>query len=189
MLIFGTASWAGWQTIPVVLRFLDWLPENGAPLLVPALAAMRIVQGVSTVHSNIAYGSMVADVVDEHELNTGKRQEGIFFSASSFSAKAPVGLGTIIAGFGLEVIDWPTGADVRSAADIPPETLVHLGILYGPFVALFGLFCCWCYAHYKLTRERHNEILVELRRRRAAAPSGGAAASGRVGERQAGRPR
>lgn len=101
MLIFGTASWSAWQAVPVVLRLLDWLPENGSDLLVPVLAAMRIVQGVCTVQSNVAYGSMVADIVDEHEYNIGKRQEGIFFSASSFSAKAPTGLGTIIAGFGL----------------------------------------------------------------------------------------
>lgn len=167
MLLFGTASWAFWQMLPVVLRLLGWFPDNDAYLLVPLLAAMRIFQGLCTVQSNVAYGSMMADVIDEHELNTGKRQEGIFFAASSFSAKAPVGLGTIIAGFGLEIINWPTGPHIRTAADVAPETIVHLGILYGPFVAGFGLVCVWCYSHYDLSRAGHDEILAELRRRRA----------------------
>jgi len=166
LLLFGTASWAFWQMLPVVLRLLGWFPDNDAYLLVPLLAVMRVVQGVCTVQSNVAYGSMMADVIDEHEFNTGKRQEGIFFAASSFSAKAPVGFGTIIAGFGLELINWPTGAHIRTAADVPAETIAHLGILFGPFVAGFGLVCVWCYTHYDLTRERHDEILRELWRRR-----------------------
>lgn len=169
MLLFGTASWAGWQAIPIVLRMMDMLPENGAYWLVPVLFAMRVVQGVCTVQSNVAYGAMVADTIDEHELDTGTRQEGIFFSASSFSAKAPVGIGNIIAGFGLEFIDWPTGPGIKTAADVPPETIVDLGILFGPFVALFGLVCVWCYWHYDLTRERHAEIQIELERRRLLA--------------------
>ena len=167
MLLFGTASWAGWQAIPIVLRMMDWLPVNGDELLVPMLLVMRVIQGACTVQSNVAYGAMLTDSIDEHELDTGKRQEGIFFAASSFSAKAPVGLGNIIAGFGLEFIAWPTGSEIRTAADVPPETIVNLGILFGPFVALFGLICIWCYSHYTLTRERHQEMLDELNRRRA----------------------
>ena len=187
LLLFGTASWAFWQMLPVVLRLVGWFPENGDDLLVPLLAAMRVFQGLCTVQSNVAYGSMMADVIDEHELNTGKRQEGIFFAASSFSAKAPVGLGTIIAGFGLELINWPTGAHIRTAADVAPETIAHLGILYGPFVAGFGIVCVWCYTHYDLSRERHQEILEELWRRRGRAEpvSGAAAATGAARPRTA----
>jgi len=136
---------------------------------VPMLAAMRIVQGVCTVQSNVAYGSMMADIIDEHEFNTGKRQEGIFFAASSFSVKAPTGIGTVIAGFGLEFIEWPTGEHIRTAADVPAETIAQLGILYGPFVAGFALVCVWCYTHYDLSRERHADILEQLEIRRGVA--------------------
>jgi len=183
MLLFGTGSWAAWQALPIVLRLLGWLPENGDALLIPLLIVMRVVQGICTVQSNVAYGSMLADTIDEHELDTGKRQEGIFFSASSFSAKAPVGLGTIIAGFGLELINWPSGPGIRTAADVPPETIMHLGLLCGPLIAFFGIACLWCYSHYALTREHHAEILAELERRRstgvtAPAPAPPVAAAG-----------
>ena len=171
-LIFGGLSWPFWQTLPVFLRLVGWFPENGDDMLVPLLVATKAIQGACTVQANVAFGSMVADVADEHEFHTGERQEGIFFAASSFSAKATSGLGNMIAGVALDVIAFPRGPDIQTAADIPPETLTNLALVYGPFVAAFGFVSIWCYTHYRLTRERHAEILEELGRRRAAVGSG-----------------
>lgn len=168
--IFGTICWASLQIIPVVLRLLDLFPENASALLVPLLIAIRVIQGTGTVQANVAFGSMVADVADEHEVITAKRQEGIFFAASSFSAKCASGVGSMVAGFALDLIDWPRGTHIRTAADVAPETLVHLGLLYGPIVAGFGVVSVWCYTHYNLTRERHAEILLELERRHGPEP-------------------
>ncbi|MGV0033579.1 MAG: MFS transporter [Candidatus Azotimanducaceae bacterium WSBS_2022_MAG_OTU7] len=114
----------------------------------------------------------MADVTDEHEYQSGIRQEGIFFGAIAFSAKATSGFGSFIGGIGLDVIEWPTGPGIRTAADIPPETLVSLGLLYGPIVAAFAIISLWCFSHYKLTKERHAEILQELRKRRATTSTG-----------------
>lgn len=165
-LMFGVASWAGWQIVPIALRLMDLLPENGDDLLIPLLIVMRLIQGAGTVQGSVAFGSMVADTIDEHELETGKRQEGIFFAASSFSGKAASGFGNIVAGFGLDIIDWPRGVQIKTAADVPTETIVDLGLMYGPFVAGFGVVSIWCFTHYALTRERHEEILEELELRR-----------------------
>jgi Na+/melibiose symporter-like transporter len=76
-------------------------------------------------------------------------------------------VGNVIAGFALDIIEWPRGAHSRSAADVPPETVVDLGLVYGPLVAAFGFFSIWCYSHYTLTRERHAEIQAELSLQRA----------------------
>jgi Na+/melibiose symporter-like transporter len=167
-LLFGTGSWALWQIVPIVLRLMDYFPENGSSLLLPTLIVIRIIQGASTVQANVAFGSMVADVADEHELETHQRQEGIFFASVAFSAKAASGVGSIIAGFGLDIINWPRGAAIKSAADVPAETLVNLGIMYGPFVAGFGIVSVLCYLPYSLTRERHAEIMGILEKRRQA---------------------
>ena len=102
---------------------------------------------------------------------TGKRQEGIFFAAVSFANKSTVGLGNILAGVALDVIHWPRGAHIQSAADIPAHTVNMLGILSGPIVAAFCVICVWCYGHYHLTRERHQEIQTALDARRQRAGS------------------
>ena len=169
--IIGTLCWALCQVIPVVLRLLGWFPENGTDELLYSLIVIKFIQGLGVVQALIAFNSMVADVVDEHELITGLRQEGIFFSSVSFSNKMTSGIGTVAAGFALALIDWPTGADVQTAADIAPETIAWLGLIYGPIVSGFALVSAYCYSKYGLNRQRHAEIVEELavlRERRAA---------------------
>ena len=167
-LLFGTAWWAGLQVLPIVLRLAGWFPENDSALLLPLLFVMRVFQGAGAVQANMAFGSGLADVADENELATGRRQEGIFFSTSSFSGKFASGMGSFIAGVALDIIDWPRGQDVRTASDIPPETIFNLGLVYGPLVFGFSFLAMWCYSHYRLGREGHARILEELERRRAS---------------------
>lgn len=164
--LIGTSVWAICQVIPVVLRLFDSLPANGSEDLFYILLLFKFVQGVILQQAFIAFGSMMADVADEHEYETGIRQEGIFFGAVAFSAKATSGFGNFLGGVGLDIISWPRGAQIRTAADVPVETLVHLGVLYGPVVAGFAIVAIWCYTHYDLSRERHARILEELSVRR-----------------------
>lgn len=177
-LIMGGLAWAFFQTLPVVLRLLGWFPENQdtislfgseMSLVMPLLVAFKVIQGFATAQANVGYGSMMADVCDEHEYQTGRRQEGAFFAAVAFSAKATSGFGAVIAGWALEFIEWPSGADIRTAADVPAETLLNMGLFYGPMIASLGFISVWFYTRYKLTPERHAEMLVELNERRKAA--------------------
>ncbi|MEZ7979649.1 MAG: MFS transporter [Myxococcota bacterium] len=167
-LICGVLGWAIFQTLPVVLRLLGFFPENGEAILLPLLVGLKALSGASTIQADIAFGSMVADVVDEHELATEKRQEGIFFAATFFAGKATMGIGAILSGFALDFIAWPRGSDIQTAADIPAETLFDLGIIYGPIFGIFGLVAAWCFSNYRLSRERHAEILGALAERRKA---------------------
>ena len=167
-LLLGTGVWATCQVAPVALRLLNWLPDNDEAALFWVLCAFKFVQGVILQQAFVAFGSMMADVADEHEYQTGTRQEGVFFGAVAFSAKATSGLGTFFGGIGLDIIGWPRGAAVGKAAQVSAETLVDLGVLYGPVVAGFSVVAFWCYTRYDLTRARHAAILRALRQRRRA---------------------
>lgn len=164
--ILGTGAWAIIQLTPVVLRLVGFFPDNGEASLIYILTTMKFIQGVLLQQAFISFGSMMADVADEHEHDTGVRQEGIFFGAISFSGKATSGFGNFIGGIGLDIISWPRGPEIQTAADIPADTLVNLGLLYGPFVAGFAVVSVWCYSHYKLTKEKHAELLRVLNQRR-----------------------
>ena len=175
-LIIGGLAWAFFQTLPVVLRLLGWFPENAdtveifggeMQLVMPLLVVMKVMQGFATAQANVGYGSMMADVCDEHEHETGRRQEGAFFAAVAFSAKATGGFGAIIAGWALEIIEWPVGDHIRTAADVPAETLTNMGMFYGPMVAGLGFISVFFYTQYRLTPERHAEMLKDLTARRA----------------------
>ncbi len=160
--ILGCVGWAVLQVVPIVLRLQGWFPENDSEHLATTLAAYKFFQGVLAAQSLVSFNSMLADIADEQELATGKRQEGIFFAAASFATKTTAGIGSLLAGVALDLIRWPRGAEIQSAADIPPESLVWLGLLYGPIVACFAVFNVVFNMQCKMTREDHEEIVRQL---------------------------
>ena len=164
--IFGAFWYILFTIVPVALRLIGWFPANGTEALPIVLIALNVIGAMGVVVGYVAQGAMIAEVTDEHELATGKRQEGMFYAALSFVGKAPVGLGSMISGFGLWLIDWPQGPDIQSAADIPPETLTQLGILYGPALAIIGVIGMLFYRQYRLDRHVHDRVLSELAARR-----------------------
>jgi Na+/melibiose symporter-like transporter len=168
--VIGTAWYAFFQLSPPILRLLGLFPENDDPALLPTLLIMSVIGGMGVVQALVTAGSMMADIAAEHEYGSGRRQEGIFFGALSFSGKAASGLGNLVGGFGLDLIAFPAGA-VPGA--VPQGIVDRLGLLYGPLVMVFAIVAVWCYSHYRLTRARHEAILEELARRHAD-PEGGA---------------
>jgi GPH family glycoside/pentoside/hexuronide:cation symporter len=178
-IVFGTAWWALCQIVPVVLRLVGWFPENGTDSLLVTLVAIKFVQGAGVVQALITFGSMVADIVDEHELTTGKRQEGIFFASVSFSGKFTTGVGNVVGGIALDLISWPRGVAIQTAADVPQETVMWLGLVYGPIVAGFAVVSVYCYTRHRLDRHRHKEIVAALAEKRGQ--SVGADASNAAG--------
>jgi Na+/melibiose symporter-like transporter len=160
-----TAFAITWGPAPVLLRLAGLFPGNDHPLLLPLLVVHAIVIVTAIVAISITIASMVADVVDENELATGERQEGMFASVTGFSAKATSGLGGLVAGVALDLIDFPRGAAVGA---ISPEKVQQLGLAVGPGLMGFYFALLLFLSRYRITRERHGEIVAELDRRREA---------------------
>jgi GPH family glycoside/pentoside/hexuronide:cation symporter len=114
----------------------------------------------------IIFDSMLSDTIDEHELATGRREEGLFFAARSFAFKASFGIGAFVAGIVLEVIKFPKG---MSPNLIPPEALMNLAIFAGPISLALTLSTILISRKYKLNETRHNEIRDEIKLRQLKA--------------------
>lgn len=172
ILIFGTVGWSLCQFFPIVGRLLDVVPENGTTALIVFLVIIRFLQGALVQQGYASFSSMMGDIADEHELATGRRQEGIFFGVVSFSGKAASGLGSFIAGVALDVISWPAGLGVAAeVVAVPAETIRNLGIFYGPLLAIFAVIGPFAYRGYALDREHHSSILEALKGRSETPPS------------------
>ena len=117
---------------------------------------------------NIILDSMLTDTIDEHELNTGRREEGLFFAARSFALKACFGFGAFFAGIALDIIKFPKGAN---PADVSAEALMNLAILAGPVSMILMLLTIVIVWRYPLHESRHSEILKEIEQRKAAEPA------------------
>lgn len=149
----------------VSLRFLDILPENGDPWLLVILVANGVLgAGVGVVHGIIG-SSIVADILDDHELRTGYRQEAMFNAALSFSSKAISGVGIVLGGLILTLIDFPVHANPST---VSPDMILRLGVTVGFCVPLLHLIPISLITRYKITREEHAKIQAALAEKNAA---------------------
>jgi len=153
--------------LPVLLRLLGFMPPNNTPQLVSALFVAVFVFYLGVAILTISALSALADIADEHELNTGRRQEGVFFAARTFFAKLSSGLGHIIAGAALDLIKFPHGAKPGQVAD---DIVMALGVLDGPVGVLPAIVSIIFYAMYRIDHKKHAEIqraLIERRKQKS----------------------
>ena len=103
----------------------------------------------------IIVDSMLSDTIDQHELDTGRREEGLYFAAGSFAQKASFGLGAFVAGIGLDIIRFPQGAN---PADVPIEALTGLAMFAGPISMVLLLSSLLVIRAYPLNQKEHARI-------------------------------
>jgi glycoside/pentoside/hexuronide:cation symporter, GPH family len=144
---------------PVLLRLLGWMPENGDPLLYPIVAAINTIDLSLIIALQAILYSMIADLVEQSELKTGRRSEGVFFAAVTFTRKATQGLGAFAAGIMLSVISFPQGA---ARGDVQPETLWKLGAFYAPSLLLLWTLMIVAVSFYRIDRQDHEQNLQRL---------------------------
>jgi Na+/melibiose symporter-like transporter len=141
------------------IALLGLAPERGSWELVMMIICLGSVASACGSILHISVMSALADIADEHELNTGIRQEGVFYAARAFFSKTSNGIGHVIAGVALDFIAFPENA-VPGA--IPEDTIFNLGLVDGPFAMIWGLIAVFFYARYKITKESHAEIKEQL---------------------------
>ena len=168
-LTIGISIWIVAHGLPVPLYMIGLAPEKGSALLVWFVAAFQGIAAFGSGQIYVGVGTMIADITDEHELQTGNRQEGIFFGAFLFLNKVAVALGLFASGLALDILQWPTGESVRSAADIAAETIRSLGLVWGPVASLVAVPALFLISRYSLSRERHAEIIKQIERQRRTA--------------------
>ena len=153
-------------TAPILLRLAGAFPENGAPTLMRWLLFYHFLFYLGFSILTISVMSALADIADDHELHTGKRQEGMFYAARTFFGQLSSGLGHLFAGVAIDVIQFPKSAKPGQIAE---EVLFKLGIVDGPLAAIPGLIAIFFYARYRINKQRHAEIQRELASRRKPA--------------------
>jgi GPH family glycoside/pentoside/hexuronide:cation symporter len=155
--------------LPISLRLLGLFPGPGSKALFPMLMLTTFMVYFGIAVLTISVLSALADVADEHELNTGRRQEGVFYAARTFFSKLSTGLGHILAGAAIDLIQFPTKA---KPGEVPEDMLVQLGLVHGPLAAVPALIAAYFYSKYSIDRARHEEIQRELAHRRKPAVAG-----------------
>ena len=144
---------------PVVLRLLGTFPPNGSPRLLPLLFAFGTVTVALLIMSGILTSSMVADIVEDSEVATGRRSEGVFVAANSFVQKAVSGIGIFASSLLLGAIGFPQDA---KPGQVDPEVLHRLGLVYAPTIVVLYLIALAFLSTYSISRATHEDNLRRL---------------------------
>jgi sugar (glycoside-pentoside-hexuronide) transporter len=151
--ILGAASWIGSQV------FLLTATPEWPKLWIFVGAA---IGGVGYAAADMIPWSMLGEVVDEDELRSGERREGLYFGLFTFLRKLGGASAVAIALWVLELSGYTN--DQPQSEETLTTIRVLTAVVPGVFVALGG----WIALGYPLSRARHAEILRELAARRGA---------------------
>ncbi|HAX75515.1 MAG TPA: MFS transporter, partial [Cyanobacteria bacterium UBA11372] len=110
--------------------------------------------------------SMMPDVIELDELQTGKRREGIFYAFMVFLQKMGLALGLFLVGVALQSAGFKERIAGQPIPVQPDSALFAIRIAIGP-LPMVGLILGLLLAYfYPITREVHAEILLKLSERK-----------------------
>lgn len=149
--------------MPVILRLLGLMPANGTEILFNLVLGVTVIDVALIITFQILSSSMIADIVEDSELKTGRRSEGIFFAGITFMRKLARGSGLFLASIILAVANL---SREMQPGELSTETLTLLGAGYA-----FGLLTLWTLmigvlSRYKISRKDHEANLAALDRSR-----------------------
>jgi len=137
---------------------LGLTPENGSYELVMFISSFLIILITFNIIGNMVRDSMVGDIADEVELDSGKRQEGILFATVGFMQKLNTGLGSFFAGQVLNFINF-------DRSNHTAEQAYTLAFIQGPMTTLLMIVPLIIFSFYSLSAIRHKEIIESLKSR------------------------
>lgn len=107
--------------------------------------------------------SMLADVIDFDELESGKRREGAYASILSYVLKFGTTFAVLITGPLIELVGFDAHRSTQS-----PTTLLGLRILFAGVPAVAALLAALALRRYPLSRDAMSAIRARLEARRGA---------------------
>lgn len=147
---------------PILLRLFGLMPENSDPMLFPLVLSIIVVDVALIIAYQTLSSSMIADLVEEAEIKTQRRSEGVFFASVTFVRKVTQGIGAAVAGVLLTVSQFPAGA---TPDQVPEAVLTTFGWLYVPVIFGLWMIMIACLSLYSVDRHRHEANLETLAKR------------------------
>ena len=137
--------------------------QEGQVVLLYILAIMAGC-GVSTAY--LIPWSMIPDVTDLDELETGQRREGIFYAFMVLLQKFGLAGGLFLLGIGLSWAKFQERVPCQPSPTQPDSALFAIRVAIGPLPTIALIIGLGLAYFYPITREVHTEILMRLAERR-----------------------
>jgi glycoside/pentoside/hexuronide:cation symporter, GPH family len=149
------------------LGTIIWIIAQGGLFLIQPgqiteLYILGILAGFGVSVAYLIPWSMIPDVVDLDELNTGERREGIFYSFMVLLQKFGLALATFLVG---QALEWSGFVSKVPGGEVPvqPETaLLAIRIAVAPLPTVFLVIGLILNHFYPITKQVHADIRLQL---------------------------
>lgn len=163
-----TAVWSSsigmvFWVAPFVLRAAGWWPTEGSSASTAGLFTLFFLSNVFSVMTMISGSSMIADIVEASEEQTGRRTEGVFFAGNFFMQKCATGLGIGLTGL---LVDWAGMPEKAVPGQVDPAVIDRLSLTYCLIVAVAALSASWIFRRFPIDRADHEARVAALDARR-----------------------
>ena len=140
-----------WVTPFALRHFGLWWAAGSRPSTL-VLFGFIFASNVFSVAAMVSISSMVADVVEASEEETGRRSEGTFFAGNFFMQKCATGVGIFVTGLLVDLAGMPAKA---VPGQVAPEVIDRLALGYTLIVAVLGILIALILRRFPITREDH----------------------------------
>jgi GPH family glycoside/pentoside/hexuronide:cation symporter len=135
------------------------------------LLIMAILAGAGVSIGYLIPWSMLPDVIELDELETGQRREGIFYGFFVFMQKLGLSLGIAISNFILELTGYVNQVPGGALPVQPPAALLALRVFISFIPAVILLSSFIVVRKYPINRQKHAAMLAELQQRKQKSPA------------------
>ncbi|QPC99089.1 MULTISPECIES: MFS transporter [Qipengyuania] len=126
---------------------------------VAAMFAMIFLANTAAITLMVLSSSMMADVVEASQAETGRRSEGLFFAGYFFMQKCATGAGIFLAGQILSWAAFPIGA---APGEVAQDIISNLALGYVVVLSAVGFTGLMVLRRFPIDRASHERRLAVL---------------------------
>ncbi|BAY30208.1 putative sugar transporter [Nostoc carneum NIES-2107] len=131
---------------------------------------MAIMAGFGVSTAYLVPWSMIPDVIELDELQTGQRREGVFYGFMVLLQKFGLAFGLFLVGNALQAYGFKEAVAGQASLPTQPESaLLAIRLAVGPLPTVCLIAGLVLTYFYPITREMHAEIMMKLQQRREKA--------------------
>jgi GPH family glycoside/pentoside/hexuronide:cation symporter len=137
------------------------------PHQIRLMYVMAVMAGCGVSTAYLIPWSMIPDVIELDELQTGQRREGVFYGFMVLLQKFGLAFGLFVVGNALQASGFQEVVAGQTTLPIQPDSaLFAIRITVGPVPTICLILGLILTFFYPITREMHAEIMLKLQERR-----------------------
>jgi glycoside/pentoside/hexuronide:cation symporter, GPH family len=159
VMIWGLVGFFVFALLSVAAPLAGLAPEPGSDAIGIFVSACRFTGGLAYGCYLVPLGALILDIGDEHEVNTGRPQQGLVSAVHFLGLQAASAVVGLIAGLFLQLIAFPAGVP---ADQMPMEKVNSLGLFVCVVMAVASGLLILVVRTFESSREKQAAIAARL---------------------------